>query len=177
MTEYFSHISPILRLEIINRWHQQLIFPNVAQGPVVLRHPRATLRIIDPGLLLRICHFKVQALQISKLFDYLACWAKFTFVSERKFLVYILMIKTRVFAEIKYIYTLGNFLEVFFLKIYVAVTCLSVLHWFEFEAAEDCDEGEWRMHETRMRQHPDMRAKTPNRRSCGQMEQGHRWPQ
>ena len=118
------------------------LFPNVAQGPVVLRHPWATLRIINPGLLLRICHFKVQVLQISKLFDYLACWAKFTFVIERKFLVYILMIKTRVFAEIKYIYTLGNSLEGF-LTIYVAVTCLSVLHWFEFEAAEDLLAPPW----------------------------------
>ena len=100
-------------LKIFNWWHHQLIFSNIAQGPVGLIHPRATLRNIEPGLLLRICNCKVQVLQISKLFDYFACWAKFTFVSERKLLVYILMIKTRIFAEIKYIYTLGNSLEGF----------------------------------------------------------------
>ena len=53
------------------------------------------------------------------------------------------MMKTRTFAEIKYIYTLGNSLEGFFLTIYVAVTCLSVLHWFEFEAAEDLLAPPW----------------------------------
>ena len=70
-------------VKIFNWWHLQLIFSNIAQGPFGLIHPRATLRIIEPGLLLRICNCKVQVLQISKLFDYFACWAKLTFVSER----------------------------------------------------------------------------------------------